>query len=99
MNLAAAWPLWWLDLALAALVLEAMYLGVQGWLGRRPGRRGRVALAPRDWLWCLLAGLGLLLAMRMALAGAAAPVVGACLAAAGLCHLMDLRARRAAAAG
>lgn len=87
MNLAADWPLWWLDLALAAIVAEALWLA---WHGRRAG------MAPRDWLWCLAAGLGLLLAMRAALAGAALPVVGGCLAAAGFCHGLDLRSRRRA---
>jgi hypothetical protein len=85
MNLVAAWPLWWLDLALAALVLEAAWLALRG-------RRAAAALL-RDWLWCLLAGLGLLLAMRLALAGAALPWVGGSLAAAGICHALDLQAR------
>ena len=89
MNLAADWPLWWLDLALAAIVAEALWLA---WRGRSAG------MAPRDWLWCLAAGLGLLLAMRAALAGAALPLVGACLAVAGLCHWLDLRSRRRTAA-
>ncbi|MBK9360275.1 MAG: hypothetical protein IPM99_03610 [Rubrivivax sp.] len=91
MDLSGPWPLWWLDLALAVMAAEALWLS---WRGRRhaPAR-----LAPRDWLWCLLSGLALLLAMRAALAGAALPVVGACLAAGGLCHLMDLRGRLARA--
>lgn len=85
MNLAAAWPLWWLDLALAAIAAEALWLA---WRGRRAG------MAPRDWQWCLAAGLGLLLAMRAALSGAAPSLVAGCLALAGLCHLLDLRSRR-----
>lgn len=94
MDLSGPWPLWWLDLALAALAAEALWLG---WRGRRDAP---ASWAPRDWLWCLLAGLSLLLALRAALAGAALPLVGACLAAGGLCHLLDLRARgRKAAAG
>lgn len=91
MDLSGPWPLWWLDLALAALAAEALWLA---WRSRRPAP---AAFAARDWLWCLLSGLALLLAMRAALAGAALPVVGACLAAGGLCHLMDLRGRLARA--
>jgi hypothetical protein len=91
MDPSGPWPLWWLDLALCALVAEAVWLT---WLGRRPAR---AAPPLQDWLWGLLAGLSLLLAMRAALAGAALPVVGACLAAGGLCHVMDLRRRLATA--
>ena len=86
MTQAAVWPLWWLDLALAALVVEAAWLALRG--------RRHADWPLRDWLWCLLAGLGLLLAMRLALAGAALPWVGSSLAAAGVCHALDLRARR-----
>lgn len=88
---AGTWPLWWLDLALGALVAEAL------WLARRGRRPAHAAPHLQDWLWGLLAGLALLLAMRAALAGAALPVVGACLAAGGLCHVMDLRGRLARA--
>ena len=91
MDLPGAWPLWWLDLALAALAAEALWLS---WRGRRPAH---AALRLQDWLWGLLAGLWLLLAMRTALAGASLPVIGACLAAGGLCHVMDLRGRLARA--
>ena len=41
----------------------------------------------------LLAGFMLLVAMRLALGGAALPIVGLCLLAAGLAHLADLRRR------
>jgi hypothetical protein len=91
MDLSGSWPLWWLDLALAVMAAEAL------WLAWRSRRLAPAAFAARDWLWCLLSGLALLLAMRAALAGAALPVVGACLAAGGLCHLMDLRGRLARA--
>jgi len=87
MDLSGDWPLWWLDLVLGALATEALWFT---WRGRRAAR---AALPLQDWLWGLLAGLALLLAMRAALTGAALPVVGACLAAGGLCHVMDLRRR------
>ncbi len=41
----------------------------------------------------LLAGFMLLVAMRLALGGATLPIVGLCLLAAGLAHLVDLRLR------
>lgn len=41
----------------------------------------------------LLSGGLLLLALRIALTGGAWPWIGACLAAAGACHLLDLRRR------
>lgn len=95
MDLTGPLPLWWLDLALAALAAEALWLA---WRGRRPAPAAPAAFAAREWLWCLLSGLALLLAMRSALVGASLPVVGACLAAGGLCHLLDLRGRLARAA-
>lgn len=49
--------------------------------------------APRGLLPNLLAGLSLALALRLGLGGAGVPWVAACLAAAGVCHLLDLRAR------
>ncbi len=52
-----------------------------------------VALGRRAILPNLLAGFMLLVAMRTALGGAGLPIVGLCLLAAGLAHLVDLRRR------
>ena len=64
------------DLVMAFVVLEAIVFLV----------RGHKALFPN-----LAAGLLLLVAMRLALGGAALPWVGVALLAAGLAHLTDLR--------
>lgn len=85
--MAGALPLWWLDLALLLLAAEAL------WLAWR-ARRGGPGLAARDWMWTLLAGGGLLAALRAAVGGVPLPGVAACLAVAGLCHVVDLRTRR-----
>jgi hypothetical protein len=87
--MAGSLPLWWLDMALLLLLAEA--------LGRAwRARRGGPGLRPRDWVWTLLAGGALLAAMRAALGGVPLPGVAACLAVAGLCHVIDLRSRRRA---
>lgn len=82
-------PVWWLDMALLLLGAEAL------WLAWR-ARRGGPGLAARDWVWTLLAGGALLVAMRAAVAGVSLPAVAACLAVGGLCHAVDLRVRRRA---
>jgi hypothetical protein len=55
----------------------------------------RTGRGPSGWriLWMLLPGCCLLLALREALAGVPLPWVPAALAAALVCHLVDLRAR------
>lgn len=52
-----------------------------------------VSAAPRGLLPNLLAGFSLALALRLGLGGAGVAWVAACLAAAGVSHLFDLRAR------
>lgn len=71
---------------IAVTLLEALWLGWRSTGARR-------ATGPRAWAANLLAGLALLLAVRLVLAQAAWFWVAACLAAAGLAHLADLRAR------
>lgn len=71
---------------IAVTLLEAL------WLAWRSAGTPR-ATGPRVWAANLLAGLALLLAVRLVLAQAAWFWVAACLAAAGLAHLADLRAR------
>ncbi len=66
------------DGILVLVVIEAIVLTLLG----------RTAILPN-----LLAGFMLLVAMRLALADAALPWVGASLLAAGLAHLVDLRRR------
>jgi hypothetical protein len=74
------------DLILACLALEAAGL----WLLRRLAGRGPglAALAPG-----LLAGAGLVLGLRLAVAGAPWPAVGAALTAGFAAHLAALRGR------
>lgn len=75
------------DLILALTLIEALVLWLRHrWTGRGP--------APARLLPTLAAGVFLLLALRLALTGAPWPWLGTSLAAAGLCHLLDLRARR-----
>lgn len=74
------------DLVLAVVVAEAAGLLL---LHRATGR----GPAPAAALPNLLAGFMLLLALRFGLAGAGLPAMGACLAAAGLAHVVDLRHR------
>ena len=69
------------DVVLAANLIELLWI-----LGRRPTRLG-------DLLPNLLAGTSLALALRLGLAGAGAAWVAPCLAAAGVSHALDLRAR------
>ena len=71
------------DLAIAITVVESVAL--LAW-----GRFGRAALPARSYLLNLVSGLCLMLALRLALAGAAWPWVPACLMAAGLAHGTDL---------
>ncbi|RTL45718.1 MAG: hypothetical protein EKK53_05035 [Burkholderiales bacterium] len=52
-----------------------------------------ISAAPRGLLPNLLAGLSLALALRLGLGGAGTAWVAACLVAAGVCHVFDLRAR------
>jgi hypothetical protein len=76
------------DVVLLVSVLEMV------WLLLRRSARGlsRGALVAN-----LLAGLGLVAALRLALAGAGLPWVAACLVGAGLAHALDLQARWRAA--
>lgn len=70
------------DLVLAVSLIELLWL-----LLRRPA--GLPNLAPN-----LLAGLSLILALRLSLVGAGPAWIVLCLVAAGVSHLMDLLARR-----
>ncbi|MFG6432013.1 hypothetical protein [Roseateles sp. LYH14W] len=70
------------DLVLAVSLIELLWL-----LLRRP--TGFTNLAPN-----VLAGLSLTLALRLSLVGSNHAWIVLCLAAAGLAHLLDLRARR-----
>jgi len=74
------------DLILGLMVLEALVLIVF----RRSAGHG---IAPVDLVASLLAGAMLLLALRFALTGAGWLPVAACLAAALVAHLWDLRRR------
>ena len=74
------------DLILALVVVEVIALALY-W---RATRRG-VPLA--DLLPNILAGAFLLLALRLSLGGFGWPPCCACLAAAGVAHLVDLRRR------
>nr|WP_316640870.1 hypothetical protein [uncultured Roseateles sp.] len=76
------------DLVLAVSLLELAWLML---------RRSAPHLARRPLLVNLLAGLALMLGLRLGLSGAALPWVALCLAAAGVAHLLDLRARWSAA--
>jgi hypothetical protein len=75
-----------IDLVLALTLLEAAGLIV---LHRATGR----GVPPGEFLANLVSGLCLMLAVRTALVGGAWPVLLACLAAALLAHLADLRRR------
>jgi hypothetical protein len=75
----------WADLAIALTVLETLVLG---WRSARLGR----GLAPRELALNALAGIGLLLALRAALAARPA-LIAVALMFAGLAHLADLRER------
>jgi len=74
------------DLILVVVAIEAAALTLY-W------SRARRGVAPFDLLPNLCAGLFLLLALRVTLAGAGWLMASACLAAAGLAHLTDLRRR------
>lgn len=69
------------ELVLATSLIELLWL-----LARRPA--GLPGLVPN-----LLAGLSLALALRLGLGGAGVAWVAPCLAAAGVCHLLDLAGR------
>ncbi len=77
-----------IDLALGLIVIEAAVLL---WLRRT----GRIRLAALAILLIAGAGLGLLLALRGAVAGANPALIGGALAVAGLCHALDLARRLA----
>ncbi len=77
---------WLIDLLIAGMLLEAAAL----WAWRRRTGQG---IALRSLLPTLLAGLGLVLALRAVLAGAGWAWVGAALLLAGLAHADDLRQR------
>ena len=75
------------DAAIAITVVELVVLFVR----RRRHGRAQTTLA---LLANVGAGLCLMFAVRVALAGAAWPWLAACLAAAGAAHAVDLRLRR-----
>ncbi len=81
----AAGP-WMADLALALLAVEAAAVWALG--RRRPGWPSLSEIAP-----FLLAGAGLLVALRAALAGWDWRWIGAALAASGVAHAVDLARR------
>ena len=67
--------------------IEAVVLGARHRLtGRGP--------SPGEFVWNLLAGVGLMAALHCALAGSGLLAMALCLAGAGLCHAADLRAVR-----
>lgn len=74
------------DIVLAIVALEAVVLVAIRW-------RSGTGIALRPLLANLAAGAALLVAVRAALAGAAWPWLGACLAAAGLAHAVDTALR------
>lgn len=75
---------WLLRMSEAVLVVSLIELV---WLmTRRPS--GPSGLLPN-----LMAGISLVLALRLVLGGAGPLWIGVCLASAGICHLVDLRAR------
>lgn len=74
------------DVILALTAAEAAALVAY----RRATGRG---VAARDFLLNLVSGACLMLALRLALGGAAWPWIGACLFASLLAHLADLRGR------
>jgi hypothetical protein len=76
-----------IDGVIAVVAIEAVVLGVRHRLtGHGP--------APREFVWNLLAGVGLMAALHCALAGSGLVAMALCLAGAGLCHAADLRAVR-----
>ena len=79
------------DLILLLVVLEALALLL--WRRRRvtQGRGPQVPLA--RWLSPLVAGAALVLALRLALTGGSAPLMGLALAVAGVAHLAGYRQR------
>ena len=74
------------DLVLAIVGLETVIIALYWHLTRR-------GIAPAQMLPNLLAGALLLLALRLALAGYPWPWYTACLAAAGIANVADLRQR------
>lgn len=81
------------DLAIVILVCEALVLA---WLRR--GAQPRHGLGLRDVALIALAGLGLLLALRAAIAGAGSVWILAGLTLGGIAHALDLAFRLRAAA-
>lgn len=73
-------------LRLSELVLAVSLIELLWFMTRRPA--GPPGLVPN-----LLAGVSLVLALRLGLGGAGVLWVAACLAAAGVSHVFDLRAR------
>ena len=76
------------DAAIAITLVELVVLVV---LWRRRGDAGR--WAPRDFVANVGAGLFLMLGLRAALAGANWTWIAAALAAAGVCHVVDMTRR------
>ena len=87
----APWAAWIVDAALVVAVLEAVALvAYNASTGRGPAWRGLIAN--------LAAGLCLMAGVRVAVAGAPWPWIAACLAGAGIAHVLDLRRRTGAPA-
>ena len=76
-------PLLLVDLALAITVLELLLL---------------LALRRHELMFTLLAGLGLMLALRLGLAGVSLTWIALALLASGVLHALDLRRRWSASA-
>jgi hypothetical protein len=74
-----------IDLLLVLIAIEAAVLLL---VARRPP-----AVAVSDWLYCLLAGSLLLVALRLALAQLSWHWIALSLALAGLAHIADVRRR------
>jgi hypothetical protein len=78
------------DLILGLVLIEIIALTIL----RKLSKRG---MRPFDLLASLLAGIGLLLALRGALTGRGWPVIALCLGSALIAHLWDLSRRWSAA--
>ncbi len=83
----SAAALWLVDALLLLVAFEAVVLALRH---RRTGRPP----AARQFVWSLLAGAWLMVALHCVLAGYGVVAMAACLAASGLCHAADLRAVR-----
>jgi hypothetical protein len=86
------WLIALVNVALGVTLVEVLWL--MRVLRRAPHRaHGRPGWATKPLLATLMAGLGLMVALRLAVGGAGWPWVALALAAAGWAHVIDLRAR------